>query len=228
MPNARTRLVALAFTAAVALLASACKGKGEGDAKPDETPALSKMVEQQGDATKGGRLQKTDPTGAKEITAEDGVPPTASTGEVAKESSDDEADASDGSKDLDGTDKKTTKKSVDAEKPGTKLAIKRIQFAEEIAKREPVSAEETFSAAQTGKLYAFIEIDNPEKKRSHVLVTFVPPMGSPTKVELRVGDKSRWRTWALRRSVKAVGTWTVIVSDPKGAEIGRRSFEVTE
>ena len=91
-----------------------------------------------------------------------------------------------------------------------------------------MSAEETFSIAQTPKLYAFVEIDNPEKKRSHVVVTFIPPMGSPSKVELRVGDKSRWRTWALRRTVKAVGTWTVVVSDPKGNEIGRRSFEVTE
>jgi hypothetical protein len=227
MPNARTPRLALAITFAAALFTGGCKGKGDGDAKPDETPALSKLAEQQGDATKSGRLQKVDAPVTKEITTDD-APPVPAAQDDAKESSDDEVDAKESSRDADGGDKKSSKKTVDAEKPGTKLTIKRIQFSEEISKREPVSAEETFSAAQTGKLYAFVEIDNPEKKRSHVNVTFVPPMGSPSKVELRVGDKSRWRTWALRRSVKAVGTWTVIVSDAKGVEIGRRSFEVTE
>jgi hypothetical protein len=228
MPNARRSLLAWTFVAFVALFTGACRGKGEGDAKPDDLPALDKIAEQQGDATKNGRLQKTEALATKEISTDDAVPPAPAAHDDAKEATDDEVDAKESSRDVDGTDKRTTKKNVDAESPGTKLTLKRIQFAEEISKREPVSAEETFSAAQTGKLYAFIEVDNPEKKRSHVLVTFVPPMGSPSKVELRVGDKSRWRTWAMRRSVKAVGTWTVIVSDAKGGEIGRRSFEVTE
>jgi len=195
-------------------------------------PALSKPAEQQGDATKTGRLQKPEvatperekPVQSNVDASEDEKP--------AKDKDDDGDDEKSESRDSGSSKKGDSGHKVEAtagdEKPATKLSIKRIQFSEEIAKREPVNAEETFSAAQTQKLYAFVEIDNPDKKRSRIVVTFVPPMGSPSKVELRVGDKSRWRTWALRRSVKAVGTWTVIVSDPKGGEIGRRSFEVTE
>ncbi len=108
------------------------------------------------------------------------------------------------------------------------LKVKRIQFSETIASREPVDPEETFALGETDKLYAFVELTNETKQKSKIVVRFVPPAGAPTKVTLEVGDKSRWRTWALRRGVKAAGTWTVIVQDAEGKEIGRRSFEVTE
>ena len=107
------------------------------------------------------------------------------------------------------------------------LRVKRIQFSEKIAGREPVDPEETFSS-DTSKLFAFIELANETKEKTKVVVTFVPPMGSPSKVTLDVGDKSRWRTWAQRKSPKAVGTWKVIVKDLAGNELGHRSFEVTE
>jgi hypothetical protein len=207
-----------------ALVLGACKSKRDADATPDELPGLAKMAEQ-GDATKSGRLQKEDPK------PETSSPISAVAPEKSDDSPANDEPSKDGDKDASDGAKKSGHEKVDRgadEKSATKLSVKRIQFAEEISKREPVAAEETFSAAQTEKLYAFLEIDNPDKKRSHVLVTFVPPMGSPSKVELRVGDKSRWRTWALRRNVKAVGTWTVIVSDAKGDEIGRRTFEVAE
>lgn len=107
------------------------------------------------------------------------------------------------------------------------LKVKRIQFSESIASREPVDPEETFVAGDTDKLYAFIELSNETKKKSKIVVRFIPPGGSSSKVTLDVGDKSRWRTWALRRGVKTTGTWTVTVSDAENREIGRRSFEVT-
>jgi hypothetical protein len=107
------------------------------------------------------------------------------------------------------------------------LKVKRIQFSESIASREPVDPEETFVAGDTDKLYAFIELSNETKQKSKIVVRFIPPGGSSSKVTLDVGDKSRWRTWALRRGVKATGTWTVTVSDADNREIGRRSFEVT-
>ncbi len=107
------------------------------------------------------------------------------------------------------------------------LRVKRIQFTEKISSREPVEPEETFSA-DTSKLFAFIELANDTKEKTKIVVTFVPPMGSPSNVTLDVGDKARWRTWAQRKSPKAVGTWKVIVKDMAGNELGHRSFEVTE
>lgn len=114
-----------------------------------------------------------------------------------------------------------------AEVAGT-IRLKRIQFAEKIEAREPIEPEETFSKAETKKLYAFLELSNESKQKAKVTVTFVPPQGKESKVTLNVGDKSRWRTWALRKSVGAVGTWNVIVKDQAGREIGHRSFIVTE
>lgn len=108
------------------------------------------------------------------------------------------------------------------------LKVKRIQFAESIDSREPVDPEETFAGSEVDKLYAFVELSNETKQKSKIVVRFIPPSGSSSKVTLDVGDKARWRTWALRRGVKAVGTWTVVVSDAEGNEIGRRTFEVTE
>ena len=111
--------------------------------------------------------------------------------------------------------------------PG-ELKLKRIQLAQAIEGREPVDPDETFSARDTDALYAFVEVLNPEKRAGKMFVSFVPPMGAPSKVTLKVGDITRWRTWAKRKSPKAVGTWHVVVSDEKGRELGRRSFEVTE
>lgn len=114
-----------------------------------------------------------------------------------------------------------------AEEQGV-IRLKRIQFAERIEGREPVEPEETFSKNETRKLYAFLELSNESKAKAKVTVTFVPPQGKESKVTLNVGDKPRWRTWALRKSVSAVGTWNVVVKDQAGREIGRRSFVVTE
>ena len=115
-----------------------------------------------------------------------------------------------------------------ADAKSSSITVKRILFSEEIDKREPVSPEETFSAAQTDKVYAFIELGNPSKAKGNITVKFIPPMGATSKVDLDVGDKSRWRTWASRKKPKAPGTWTVVVLDDAGAELGKRTFEVTE
>ncbi|MBK6518850.1 MAG: DUF2914 domain-containing protein [Polyangiaceae bacterium] len=115
-----------------------------------------------------------------------------------------------------------------AAEPKASLRLKRIQFASSIESREPVEPEETFSAAQTEKLYAFLELANESKAESKITVTFIPPIGAHSKVTLKVGDKIRWRTWAQRKSPKAIGTWKVVVHDESGRELGHRSFEVTE
>jgi hypothetical protein len=73
-----------------------------------------------------------------------------------------------------------------------------------------------------------LELSNASSEEEKVTVTFVPPIGGATKVTLDVGPQKRWRTWALRKSLSAPGTWRVVVRDSSGRELGSRSFEVTE
>jgi hypothetical protein len=120
----------------------------------------------------------------------------------------------------------STKEAPAADAPAA-LRVKRIQFAEKVASREPVDPEETFTAGETEQLFAFVELANDTKHKSKIVVTFIPPTGAPSKVTLDVGDKPRWRTWALRRGVRAVGTWTVTIHH-EGREIGRRTFVVAD
>lgn len=217
---------------------AACNKPVDSEPTKDDLPALAKLEQttptgDQGDATKGGRLQKPQTTAEPVTPADVVVPPDGSPSDGDEDPvSDTPRPASKHKKgspsgDTGDTASDDPDDGDDAVAP-THLSIKRIQFAESIDKREPVSPEETFSAKQTEKLYAFVELDNPGKVRGRVFVSFIPPVGSASKVELRVGDKSRWRTWALRRNVKAAGTWTVVVKDGKGKELGRRTFEVTE
>lgn len=119
-------------------------------------------------------------------------------------------------------------KATELEPGAPVLSLKRIQLAEAVKDREPVDPEETFSMAHTSKLYAFLELSNASAEEEKVTVTFVPPIGGATKVTLDVGPQKRWRTWALRKSLSAPGTWRVVVRDSSGRELGSRSFEVTE
>jgi len=62
---------------------------------------------------------------------------------------------------------------------------------------------------------------------SAIYVSFVrdgePEHGS---IELRVGESTRWRTWAYTRLAKEEGDYTVIVRDALGEELARSSFEI--
>ncbi|MBL9023197.1 MAG: DUF2914 domain-containing protein [Myxococcales bacterium] len=236
-----TQAAALAAFAVVFGLAGCDGSKTEDSAKPApdalaKPPELMKPAAGEQAGAPAKKLPATQP-------AE--VPSRADQADAAADDGDDAAD--DGEKDV-ASEKPSPKKRAstkrehgrkrvssgpkeetpeDADEPAP-LKVKRIQFAESIEAREPVDPEETFASSELDKLYAFVELTNETKQKSKIVVRFIPPSGSSTKVTLDVGDKSRWRTWALRRGVKAVGTWTVVVTDAAGDEIGRRTFEVTE
>ncbi len=210
------------------LLVAGCN-KPHEEAKPDEAqnnpPALSKPAHAQGDPEKA-----VDPTHPEAKTAPDpeehGPEPVRKDDDADDDTSDPKAKAHEGRHRASSGPASTRDRTADAK--SSPITVKRILFSEEIDKREPVTPEETFSAAQTDKIYAFVELGNATKEKSHVSVSFIPPMGKTSKVELDVGNKKRWRTWARRAKPTAVGTWTVVVSDDAGTELGRRTFEVTE
>jgi hypothetical protein len=113
------------------------------------------------------------------------------------------------------------------QKHATKLSVKRIAIASGVAHREPVDPSATFDAG-TKKVYAFVEIENPERLPGEITVEFQPPSKKyEGQITLGVGDKSRWRTWAFTRQAHESGEWTAIVRDERGRELARQTFAVT-
>lgn len=215
-----------------ALAAFGCGKKSEPtDAKPEQ-PALSKPAPEA--LPTAIELSKPVP-----VAREDAEKPIENAAPTEAEDEDEDAEADqpgEGKKKRSKSRKTPARKRSSSQSAGDDsevkataagLRVKRIEFSEKITGREPVEPEETFSASTT-KLFAFVELANDSKEKTQITVTFVPPIGAPTKVTLDVGDKSRWRTWAQRKSPKAIGTWKVIVKDLSGRELAHRTFEVTE
>jgi len=144
------------------------------------------------------------------------------------------ADSSKGSK-LDARDAPSTAAKSAAAKPepasvltDAPLKVKRLVLARAIHQREPVDPASSFSAADAPHVYAFVEVDNPERAESEIFVTFEQDHGSSKGlVRLRVGPSPRWRTWASSRAVHAPGDWIAVVRNAEGAVLAKAPFVVT-
>ncbi len=112
----------------------------------------------------------------------------------------------------------------------TKLAVKRITIARGVENHEPKDSSESIDA-KAEKVYAFVEVDNPQKLPGEITVEFQPPSkkygGPNARITLGVGESSRWRTWAFTRQAHETGEWTAIVRDDRGHELAREKFTVT-
>jgi hypothetical protein len=122
--------------------------------------------------------------------------------------------------------KATTAKSSAA---SGKLTVKRLVVAQGVKGREPVDPAASFSGNQSGKLYAFVEVENKDRAPSEITVSFEPPGGGAShgNVKLAVGAEPRWRTWAFTRNAHTVGAWTAVVKDTHGEVLARTPFEIT-
>ncbi len=111
------------------------------------------------------------------------------------------------------------------------LKVRRLVVAEGVdrSKREPIKPGTSFKVSEADKLFAFIEVDNPEKAESEVLVTFEPndKRAAQGQIALNVGASPRWRTWAFSRQIKKAGSWTAVVRAKDGTVLARAPFEVT-
>lgn len=115
-----------------------------------------------------------------------------------------------------------------AEPTATRLRIKRLVVAEGVDAREPIGARTAFRADDMDKVYAFVEVENPERMGGAITVSFEPPSGPEIgNVRLAVGASPRWRTWAFSRAVREAGEWTAIVRDEHGRVLAREPFSVT-
>ena len=114
------------------------------------------------------------------------------------------------------------------ESDSASLRVKRLVIAKNVEKREPVDSGVVFKKSELGKIYAFVEVENPEKGKSEVVVKFLPPGKKTSKslVSLDVGEAARWRTWASTRNIDELGTWQAVVTTKDGRELARQSFDV--
>ncbi|HEX4516568.1 MAG TPA: DUF2914 domain-containing protein [Polyangiaceae bacterium] len=109
----------------------------------------------------------------------------------------------------------------------TKLAVKRITIARGVENHEPKDVSDTVDG-KADKVYAFVEVDNPQKLPGEITVEFQPPSKKyEGRITLGVGESSRWRTWAFTRQAHETGEWTAIVRDDRGHELAREKFTVT-
>src|SRR5690606_22907498 len=81
-----------------------------------------------------------------------------------------------------------------------KLDVRRLVISSGVKGREPVGAASTFQEGAHEKIYAFVEVGNPEQVASEIYVVFVEESsGKARRVPLKVGEGSRWRTWVFTR-----------------------------
>jgi hypothetical protein len=108
----------------------------------------------------------------------------------------------------------------------TALRVDRLVIARGVESREPLGADTVF-ASDEKRLFAFVEVDNPEHAPGDLRVQFVAPDGEKQKpIELSVGESPHWRTWAFTRHARAPGTWKAVVRDERGHVLASTEFDV--
>lgn len=113
-----------------------------------------------------------------------------------------------------------------AETKTDKLAVKRLVLAHGIDNREPQQATTSFKT-QDDRVYAFVEVANPQKLEDKIHVVFTSPDGKTMpEIELGVGPSATYRTWAFTRKAHEAGEWGVSVRDGKGRVLARETFTV--
>lgn len=106
------------------------------------------------------------------------------------------------------------------------LGVARLVTASGVEKRSPIGATDSFVAGE-GKVYAFLEVENPSREAGMVTVSFVSPSGvSHGPIELEVGAAPRWRTWAYTRAANKPGSWKAVVQNAAGKTLAETEFEV--
>jgi hypothetical protein len=108
----------------------------------------------------------------------------------------------------------------------TALRVDRLVVARGIVDREPQGADTMFGSSEK-RVFAFLEVTNPEHAPGEVTVQFIAPDGvARPAVDVSVGPSARWRTWAFTRQARTIGTWKAIVRDERGHVLASTEFDV--
>lgn len=123
-----------------------------------------------------------------------------------------------------------TQRATEREASGD-VRIARLVLATDVVDRAPVGAATTFRAADTERLFAFLEVRNDAATESELVVIF--RRTDSTDRDERGGvslivpaAQRRFRTWSFTRHAKAAGAWEAVVRTADGRELARAPFVV--
>lgn len=110
------------------------------------------------------------------------------------------------------------------------LTAKRLLVATGVSEREPVGAASAFRIGESTHLYVFVELSNPDSVETEVTVAWFDGAGEQLgrSFVLPVGPHARFRTWARVAAPRKSGSFSVVVGDGLGNELGRADFTMTE
>lgn len=107
------------------------------------------------------------------------------------------------------------------------LRVVRVVMARGVDRRH-ATGEATSFPARSGRVYAWLEIENPARVETTVVVAWQHP-GRPAPgrgATLSVPAQRRYHTFAFVVPAEP-GTWTAIVRSADGTELARQTFEIT-
>ena len=105
--------------------------------------------------------------------------------------------------------------------------VDRFLLTTGVVEREPVDEESVFSA-DAEKIFAFVQLANPDGAPYSFKVHFesVDKAPSPYGITLDVPTSPRYRTWAFTRIKRAPGAYRAVLRTLEGREIARKEFVV--
>ncbi len=108
------------------------------------------------------------------------------------------------------------------------LALTTLTMAIGVEGRVPVEPGTNFEVGAQEKIYVYLEIANPSKEKTELVVSWLRPGATEGKWsrKVKVGPQKKWRTWAYARP-KASGEWAVQVADLEGNVLGTAPFNMT-
>ncbi len=108
------------------------------------------------------------------------------------------------------------------------IRVARVVMARGVTRRG-VTGEATSFPARSGRVYAWLEIENPGRIETTVVVAWQRPgrTTAPNRgATLAVPAQRRYHTFAFVVPAEP-GTWTAVVRSADGTELARQTFEIT-
>ena len=105
------------------------------------------------------------------------------------------------------------------------MTVRKSSVSTSIENRKPVGVSSRFDTS-VDMLWAYVGIKNPTED-SHITMVWKLEGRTMSKVKLKVGKSSNWRTWSSKKiKDNNIGNWSVDVVDPSGVVLETMTFHL--